>query len=163
MAVVYVETSIFGYLTARSREAVIFQARQKLTRDWWYSRRTEYELVISQLVFDEAARGDIEATAERLRLLAGISLLHRADPRIDAIADVLLAAHLLPEKARSDAMHVAIATVHAVDYLLTWNCKHIANASTLPKVYRLLTDMGYRPPLIVTPEEFCQEEFLEDG
>lgn len=156
MAIVYLETSIFGYLTARSRDAVIFQARQELTRDWWENRRTRYELVISQLVLDEAARGDDEAAAERLRLLAGIPLLRRADPRIDAIADELLAAHLLPEKARSDAMHVAIATVHAVEYLLTWNCKHIANANTLPKVYRLLTAMGYSPPLIATPEEFSE-------
>jgi len=156
MATVYVETSIFGYLTARSREAVIFQARQELTRNWWNNRRRDYDLVVSQLVVDEAARGDDEAAAERMRLLAGIPLLRRADPRIDATANELLAARLLPEKARSDAMHVAIATVHAVDYLLTWNCKHIANADVLPKVYRLLTDMGYLSPLIVTPEEFSE-------
>jgi hypothetical protein len=154
MAIVYIETSIVGYLTARSRDAVIFQARQELTRVWWHNHRQDYELVVSQLVLDEAARGDEEAAAERLRLLAGIPLLRRADPRIEAIAAELLAAHLLPEKARSDAMHVAIATVHAVEYLLTWNCKHIANANILPKVYRLLTDRGYCPPLIVTPEEF---------
>jgi hypothetical protein len=156
MATVYIETSIVGYLTARSRESVIFRARQELTREWWENRRTRYEIVVSQLVLDEAADGDLDAAAERLRLLAGIPLLQRDDPRIDAIADDLLAAHLLPEKARSDAMHVAIATVHAADYLLTWNCKHIANADTLPKVYRLLTGLGYLPPLIVTPEEFCE-------
>ena len=127
-----------------------------LTRDWWQNRRMEYELVISQLVLDEAGRGDDEAAAERLALLAGIPVLHQGRTRIDAIADELLVAHLLPEKARSDAMHVAIATVHAADYLLTWNCRHIANADTLPKVYRLLTEMGYFPPLIVTPEEFSQ-------
>jgi hypothetical protein len=156
MATVYIETSIVGYLTARSLDAVIFQARQQLTRQWWQNHRVRYDVVISQLVLDEAARGDSEAAAERLRLLAGIPLLGRTDPRIDAIADELLAAHLLPEKARSDAMHVAIATIHAVDYLLTWNCRHIANADILPKVYRLLTNMGYFPPLIVTPEEFSQ-------
>jgi hypothetical protein len=154
MATVYVETSIIGYLTARSRDAVIFQARQELTRKWWHTRRGYYELVISQLVLDEAGSGDDEAAGERLRLLDGISLLDAADPRIDTIADALLAANLLPEKARSDAVHVAAATVHGVDYLLTWNCRHIANADTLPKVYRLLADMGYLPPLIVTPEEF---------
>jgi hypothetical protein len=154
MAVVYIETSIVGYLTARSRDAVIFQARQELTRNWWFRRRELYEPVISQLVLDEAARGDDGAAAERLRLVAGIPLLDQADPEIGLVADALLAAHLLPEKARSDATHVAIATVHAVQYLLTWNCKHIANANMLPEVYRLLTDMGYFPPLIVTPEEF---------
>jgi hypothetical protein len=154
VATVYIETSIVGYLTARSRDAVIFRARQELTRSWWNSRRSNYRLVVSQLVLDEAGAGDDEAAAERLQLLDGIPLLDVGDPRIDTIANELLVAHLLPEKARSDAEHVAIATVHAADYLLTWNCKHIANADTLPKVYRLLTEMGYWPPLIVTPEEF---------
>jgi len=156
MASVYIETSIIGYLTSRSREDVIFQARQQLTRIWWNVRREQYEIVVSQLVLDEAGGGDQEAAAERLVLLDGIPLLDVTDPRIDPIADSLLAAHLLPDKARSDAEHVATATVHGVDYLLTWNCKHIANAETLPRVYRLLTDLGYSPPLIVTPEEFSE-------
>ena len=111
---------------------------------------------MSQLVLDEASAGDEEAAAERLELLDGIPLLDVTDPRIDPIADALLAAHLLPANARSDAEHVATATVHGVDYLLTWNCKHIANAETLPRVYRLLTHLGYSPPLIVTPEEFSE-------
>jgi hypothetical protein len=108
------------------------------------------------LVLDEAAAGDAKAASERLELLEGIPLLSVDDPRIDSLADALLAAHLLPEKARSDAQHVATATVHCVEYLLTWNCKHIANAATLPGVYRLLTDLGHAPPLIVTPEEFSE-------
>ena len=154
MATVYVETSIIGYLTARSRESLIFQARQELTRRWWNSSREHYDLRVSQLVLDEAAAGDAEAANERLRLLAGIPLLASSDARIDSLAEGLVSAHLLPERARSDAHHVAIATVHRVEYLLTWNCKHIANAATLPGVYRLLTQRGYTPPLIVTPEEF---------
>lgn len=154
MATVYIETSIIGYLTARSRDAVIFQARQELTRSWWESRRQQYDLLASQLVLDEASAGDADAAAERLQLLTEIPLLASTDPQIDSLADALLSAHLLPQKARSDAEHVAIATVHGIDYLLTWNCKHIANATTLPGVYRLLTDRGYSPPLIVTPEEF---------
>jgi len=156
MASVYVETSIIGYLRSRSREDVISQARQELTRIWWDARREQYEIAVSQLVLDEAGAGAEEAAVERLELLDGIPLLDATDPRIDPIADALLAAHLLPDKARSDAEHVAIATVHGVDYLLTWNCKHIANAETLPRVYRLLTKMGYSPPLIVTPEEFSE-------
>ncbi len=156
MPSVYIETSIIGYLTSRSRENVIVQARQQLTRIWWNARREQYDTVVSQLVLDEAGAGDEEAAAERLELLDGIPLLDVTDPRIDPIADALLAAHLLPDIARSDAEHVAIATVHGVDYLLTWNCKHIANAQTLPGVYRLLTNRGYSPPLIVTPEEFSE-------
>ena len=154
MASVYIETSIIGYLTARSRNAVIFRARQEMTRRWWHSRRQAYELVTSQLVLDEVSAGDATAAAERLLLLGGIPLLDIGDDRIDALADALIAAKLLPAKARADAVHVAIATLHGIEYLLTWNCKHIANADILPKVYRLLTDRGYTPPLIVTPEEF---------
>ena len=156
MSIVYVETSIVGYLTARSRRDVIFKARKELTRIWWDARRAEYEIVISQLVLDESSAEDEKAALQRLRLLDGIPLLDATVPRIDTVADALLAARLLPEKARSDAEHIAIATVHRVDYLLTWNCKHIANAESLPRVYRLLTDMGYSPPLIVTPEEFSE-------
>ena len=154
MATIYIETSIIGYLTARSREDVIFQARQELTRGWWDSSREDYELVASQLVLDEAGAGDEGAASERLQLLVGIPLLASSDPQVDSLADALLSANLLPAKARSDAEHMAIATVHRVDYLLTWNCKHIANAATLPAVYRLLGERGYTPPLIVTPEEF---------
>ena len=154
MATVYIETSIVGYLTAHSRDSLIFQARQELTRRWWSFSREKYDLVASQLVLDEAAAGDAEASKKRLQLLAGIPLLASSDPQIDSLADALLSAHLLPEKAHSDAQHVAIAAVHRVDYLLTWNCKHIANAATLPGLYRLLTERGYSGPLIVTPEEF---------
>jgi hypothetical protein len=125
-----------------------------LTRRWWDSSREQYDVVASQLVLDEAAAGDADASKERLQLLAGIPLLASSDSQMDSLIDALLLAHLLPEKARSDAAHVAIATAHRVDYLLTWNCKHIANAATLPGVYRLLTERGYAPPLIVTPEEF---------
>jgi len=153
---VYIETTIVGYLASRPRNDVIFQARQELTRMWWDARRPQYEIVVSQLVLDEASAGDDEAAAERLELLRDASLLDITRPEIDLIADALLAAHLLPAKARSDAVHVATATVHGVEYLLTWNCKHIANAATLPRVYRLLTDLGYSPPLIVTPEEFSE-------
>jgi hypothetical protein len=156
MARVYIETTIIGYLASRPRNDVIFQARQELTRMWWDARRQEYEIVVSQLVLDEASAGDEDAAAERLELLRDIPLLDITDPRIDPIADALLGPHLLPAKARSDAEHVATATVHGVEYLLTWNCKHIANAATLPSVYRLLTDLGYSPPLIVTPEEFSE-------
>ena len=158
MASVYIETSIIGYLTARSRNDVIFQARQELTRGWWESSREDYELVTSQLVLDEVNAGDADAAAERMQLLTGIPLLALTDPQADSLADALLAANLLPAKARSDAEHVAIATVHRVDYLLTWNCKHIANAATLTAVYRLLGSRGYTPPLIVTPEEFSGYE-----
>ncbi|MCH8828698.1 MAG: type II toxin-antitoxin system VapC family toxin [Planctomycetes bacterium] len=154
MATLYIETSIIGYLTARSSDTVIFLARQQLTQEWWTQQRSKYELVTSQLVLDEAGAGDPVAAQERLNLLDSLPLLDIENPDVKPLADGLIANHLLPEKALADARHVAVATVFGVDYLLTWNCKHIANAETLPRVYKMLRDAGYEPPLIVTPEEF---------
>lgn len=154
MPTVYIETTIIGYLTARSSNAVIFLARQQLTRQWWNEERAKYELVSSQLVVDEASAGDPTAAQERLVYLAGLPLLDVQHPGVATLADRLVAEHLLPQKAAADARHVAVSTVFGVDYLLTWNCTHIANAETLPGIYRLLRDAGYEPPLIVTPEEF---------
>jgi hypothetical protein len=154
MPSVYIETTIVGYLTARSSGGVIFLARQQLTRQWWNEERAKYELVSSQLVIDEAGAGDPTAAQERLVYLAGLPLLDVQHPGVAALADRLIAEHLLPERAAADARHVAVSTVFGVDYLLTWNCKHIANAEALPGIYKMLRDSGYEPPLIVTPEEF---------
>ncbi len=154
MTTVYVETTIIGYLTARSSDAVIFLARQQLTRQWWNGHRSSFELFVSQLVLDEVSAGDSSAAQERLAYLNGLPLLDVQHPDVSRLADLLIAQHLLPEKAAADAQHVAVSTVFGVDYLLTWNCKHIANAKTLPRIYRTLRDAGFEPPLIVTPEEF---------
>jgi hypothetical protein len=154
MTTVYVETTIIGYLTARSSNAVVFLARQELTRQWWNEQRANYELVISQLVLDEAGAGDPVAARERLALLDELPLLDVRHPSVDLLADRLIAEHLLPTRALADARHVAVSAVFGVDYLLTWNCKHIANAETLPRIYSMLRDSGFEPPLIVTPEEF---------
>ena len=154
MATVYVETSIIGYLTARSSDAVIFRARQELTRQWWHGHRQKYDLVASQLVLDEISAGDTAAAQERLRFLQGVPLLDVLHPDVDRLADRLIAFHLLPETAAADARHVSVSAVFGVDYLLTWNCKHIANAEMLPRIYAMLRDSGFQPPLIVTPDEF---------
>ena len=154
MASVYVETTIIGYLSARSSGAVIFLARQQLTRQWWDDQRQRFELFVSQLVLDEAGAGDQTAAQERLTYLDGLPLLDINHPEVSRLADLLIAEHLLPKKAVADARHVGVATVFGVNYLLTWNCKHIANAETLPGIYRTLREAGFEPPLIVTPEEF---------
>ncbi len=154
MPTVYIETSIVGYLTARSKDAIVFQARQQLTRRWWDRFRADYDLFISQLVLDEAAAGDPTAAQERLQLLQGMPLLDILNPDVATLARGLLDKHLLPDKAAADAYHVAVAAAYRIDYLLTWNCKHIANATLLPRVYRSIREAGFEPPLIVTPEEF---------
>jgi predicted nucleic acid-binding protein len=154
MPTIYIETSIVGYLTARSSKSVIFQARQQLTRQWWDRQRAQYDLVTSQLVLDEAGAGDPDAAKERLELLKSIPVLDVGEAEVESLADELISKHLLPKKAASDARHVAVATVYEIEYLLTWNCTHIANAVMLPSIYQFLRDSGFVPPLVVTPEEF---------
>ena len=104
-------------------------------------------------MLDEAGAGDPTAAADRLRLLDGLPLLGES-AEADRLADLLIARHLLPAKAAADAQHVALAATAGVDYLMTWNCKHIANADLLPALYETLRAEGFPPPLIVTPEEF---------
>ncbi len=156
MSAIYVDTSIAGYLSARSASDVVFQGRSELTRRWWQQRREGFDLYISQLVLDEAGAGDPAAAADRLRLLEGLPLLGES-AEADHLADLLLARHLLPGKAAADAQHVALAATAGVGYLLTWNCKHIANADVLPALYETIRAEGFPPLLSVTPEE------LSDG
>lgn len=158
MSAIYIETTIVGYLTARSANDVIFLARRELTRRWWDERRTEYDLYVSQFVLDEASAGDATAATERMALLDGLQVLDSGHPDVDRLADLLIDRHLLPTNARTDAQHVAVATVFGVEYLLTWNCKHIANADRLPLIYATLRGEGFDPPLIVTPEEFSDAD-----
>src|SRR5258705_179162 len=123
----YVETSVISYLTARPSRDVITLAHQELTRGWWEQAQREFDLYASRLVVAEAQLGDPVAAAARLAVLAPITLLaETAESR--SLARSLLAAGGLPAKAASDALHIAVATVHGIDYLVTWNCKHIANA-----------------------------------
>lgn len=117
-------------------------------------QRSKYELVTSQLVIDEAGAGDPAAAQERLVLLDDLPLLDIQHPDVQTLSDKLIVNHLLPEKAAADARHVAVSTVFGIEYLLTWNCKHIANAVTLPRIYRMLRESGFEPPLVVAPEEF---------
>ena len=150
---IYVETSIISHAAARPSLDPIVALLQKQARDWWNTERSKFHVVTSQLVLDEAALGDQAAASERLEMLADIDLIP-ADPRIEAVADELIARHLMPETARLDALHVATAAVGGVQYLLTQNCRHIANGHTLPRVYRTLEELGYPNLLIYTPAVF---------
>jgi hypothetical protein len=153
MATVYIETSIVSHASARPSSDPNIAALQVQARDWWRLERPNFDLVTSQLVIREASAGDPTAAAERLKLLYGIPLVP-INSDVQEIADSLVSAALMPPKAAADALHVATAAYSGVEYLLTQNCKHIANAHILPKVYEVLQTLGLSGLLICTPAEF---------
>ena len=154
---VYLETTIPSYLTAWPSRDLVRAAHQQVTRDWWDKRRTEFELYISQVVLRECQAGDATAAAERLRVLQDLPSLEQTG-EATALARALVAGVPLPERAVVDALHVAIATVHGMDYLLTWNCTHIANATLREPIASVCRASGYEPPAICTPDELVAEE-----
>ncbi|MBC7970402.1 MAG: type II toxin-antitoxin system VapC family toxin [Verrucomicrobia bacterium] len=149
---VYIETSILGYLTARSTKNLILAGNIEMTRDWWELRRDAFTLYISQVVLDEAAQGDAEIAARRLEIVRNFPLLEVTES-VEDLADQFMARSNLPPKASDDAVHIALATVNGLDYLLTWNCKHIANAQIRKKLLEVCLDFGYVLPIICTPYE----------
>ena len=154
---VYLETTIPSYLTAWPSRDLVRAAHQQITRDWWDRRRAEFELVISQVVLRECQAGDATAAAERLKILQDLPLLEQTE-EATRLAQALVDRVPLPERAAVDALHVAIAAVHGVDYLLTWNCTHIANATLRDPIESVCRENGYEPPAICTPDELLAEE-----
>ncbi len=153
---VYLETTIVSYLAAWPSRDLILAAHQTLTREWWNGHRDQFELYVSQFVLDEAGDGDPDAAAERLKRLEELPLLPLTD-EVFSVAGGLLEAGLLPKKAQADSVHMAVATVHEMDILLTWNCRHLANASMLGDIGRHLRGKGYEMPIVCTPEELMGE------
>ena len=153
MDTVYIETSIVSHATAWLSKDPLSAILQRQAKQWWDQERTNYRLVTSQFVIDEASDGDAEAARLRLEMLDGIPLLLHTE-QVEEIAEELIRRSLMPEKAKLDALHVASAAVGGVHYLLTQNCKHIANAHVLPRVYDFLEDLGLPRLLICTPAEF---------
>jgi hypothetical protein len=149
---VYIETSILGYLTARSTKNLILAANIEITRDWWEFRRSAFTLYTSEAVLDEVVQGDAAIATQRLDILHDFPLL-ALNQDVQDLAVQLLTRSNLPPKARVDAIHIAAATVHGMDYLLTWNCKHIANAQIQGKLAEISLDFGYVLPVLCTPNE----------
>ena len=149
---IYIETTIPSYLTARPSRDIIQAARQQLTREWWDSERHSADLCISQIVLDEAAAGDADAAQRRMTVIADLPLLDLT-LEVDELAERIMTSGLLPEGASRDAVHIAVACVHHVDFLLIWNCRHIANATILRDLQHIIVDAGYEMPVICTPEE----------
>ena len=156
MPTVYIETSIVSYLTARPSRDVVTLARQELTREWWNSRRQRHDLFTSDVVVGEASEGDDEAARQRLDALQGIEELETT-PEAEDLASALLEKGPLPEKAAVDALHIGISATEGIEYLLTWNCTHIANAAMRKPIEEVCRTKGVEAPIMCTPEELMEE------
>jgi predicted nucleic acid-binding protein len=154
MKSVYVETTIISYLAARPSRDLRAAAWQEMTAQWWEQERSKYDLFTSELVLAEAEAGNAEAAQRRIEALGGLGVLSVTEES-RLLAGRLVADCGLPE---ADALHVALACVHAMDYLLTWNCRHIDNAATKPLVRSVCAVAGYVCPEICTPLELMSEE-----
>lgn len=157
MKTVYIETSILSYLTARPARDLLAAAWQNATSGWWETQRSRFELYTSQVVVEEANEGDADAAKRRLAALEGIPHLTMPDG-VTELAESLLAEGALPQKAADDALRVAVAAYHGVDYLLTWNCRHIDNAEKKPLIRSVCAVSGYTCPEICTPLELMGDE-----
>lgn len=153
---VYIETTIPSYLTSRPSRDIIIAGHQQSTRDWWDTERDEYDLYVSQLVIQECRAGDSEMAMQRLELLSGIEIIAILKG-VTELAENLIRAGPLPAKAAADAVHIATAAASGMDYLLTWNLRHIANAKMQDAIRDLCKKAGFRPPEICTPEELMGE------
>ena len=157
---VHVETTVVSYLTSRPSRDLVTAAHQQITAEWWESRGPGFDLYVSQLVIDEASAGDEEAARRRLDTVKEISLLELNPGAMD-LARALVARRAVPERSPEDALHIALATVHGMQFLLTWNCAHIANAEMRAAVSEVCLSHGYEVPLICTPEELMGDRYVE--
>lgn len=152
---VYIETTFISYLTARPSRDLIVAGHQQITHDWWDTQRDGYELCASQLVIQEAGDGDPQAAQERLDILANMTVLEIEEEAM-SLAEELVRAGALPDKAENDALHIAIAAIHRIPYLMTWNCRHMANAVMRPLIESVCAIKGFNAPIICTPEEMME-------
>jgi predicted nucleic acid-binding protein len=155
---VYLETTVVSYLVGwLNRNSLLVASNQELTREWWAMRRDKYELFASTVVVDEARKGESQRAAERLEFLREVKLLD-STPEAQFLAAELVREAKIPAKARIDALHISIAAINGMTYLLSWNCSHIVNAATLPRVYEVCRLNGYEPPFVCTPQELMEPE-----
>jgi hypothetical protein len=154
---VYIETTVVSYLTARPNRDVVIAGHQQVTHEWWDTRRADYELCVSQLVLDEAGAGYAQSAQERLVVLESMQVLETTPEALE-LAKALLQAETLPAKATNDALHIAVAATMQVPDLLTWNCRHLANAMVRPMIESVCAAKGYKAPIICTPQELLESK-----
>jgi hypothetical protein len=149
---VYLETTIISYFTAFSSRDIIIAGHQQITVDWFKNYSKKYGVYSSELVVLEASSGDPSAAKKRLSLIENIKLIE-INEHVLHLAKEFIRSKVVPERYNEDALHIAAATIHGIDYLMTWNCKHIANAQIQKKLRMTANMVGYELPIICTPEE----------
>lgn len=149
---VYVETSVISYYTARPSRDIVIAARQTITQEWWDEAREKFEIYISVLVVEEAKSGNSGAAQRRLNAILGPPILEINDAA-EKLAKRLIDEGLVPETSSEDALHIALATVHGMGFLLTWNFRHINNAEMKSQIRAAIEAVGYECPVICSPEE----------
>jgi hypothetical protein len=148
----YLDTSVISYVTNWLSRDIVTLAHQQITRDWWQTHRGKFDLHVSELVVFEAGRGDAAAAQARLDLIQGLPVL-QINAAARSLAESIFRSTTLPDKATADALHIALAAVNGMDFLVTWNCAHIANGVVLKIVNAVCRENGYDPPIVCTPEE----------
>ena len=154
---VYIETTIPSYLAAKTSRDIIVAGHQQITHDWQQSQKSEYELLISDAVVQEASNRDPDAADRRLQYIANLSRLD-ITLNIMSLADQYVQLLSIPLKAALDAVHLACCVYHKIDYMLTWNCKHLAHGSIIKELTRYNYEKKLFIPTIVTPEELMRRD-----
>lgn len=154
---VYLETTIVSYLTAWPSRDLVMAANQATTHEWWNNRKSSFELYVSQAVIRESSAGDPDAAKRRMDALQQFPLLD-ITAEVDVLTSRLMLELPLPPRAQTDAVHIAVAAVNGMNYLLTWNCTHIANATLRSQIEAVCRSAGFEPPVICTPQEMLERE-----
>jgi predicted nucleic acid-binding protein len=152
MATIYLETTIPSYLASRPSRDLVVAAHQQITHDWWAQAKNRFELFVSEAVLEEIRAGDPEAAARRMDTVRGLPVLALTE-KVRRLVRVYSARLGLPPHAGADVVHIALAVTYELDYLVTWNCKHIANGQIVYRLIEINRELGKRTPLILTPEE----------
>lgn len=153
---VYIETSVVSYFASKPGRDLVIAGRQEITREKWPKILELFEVYISALVLQEAEQGDPEAAQKRLNVITNLPVLAITD-EVEKLASILISEGPIPDKNPEDALHIAIATVNGIDYLLTWNFTHINNAQMKSKIISVVEKYGYPCPTICSPEELLGE------
>ena len=152
---VYIETSIISYLTARPSNDLRAMANQSITIEWWENRKPDFDVFVSEFVIAESSQGDPDAVSRRSAVISDLPELEITEA-VRRLGKALVTQGPIPKGAEIDAYHIAVAAANGMDYLLTWNCKHIANAVMRPMVEEVCRNHGYEPPTICTPQELME-------